>query len=161
MALQAKIRRKCNIGMPHCCLPQSKKKLWLINSTDGLEQFLGHPLKHHACCWTLILTCMYQKLLYRAIKLKVLSHPAIPYSTIYSIFSCIVPVREAKQRKHYFDLLQSPPTPEKETLMTIEIKSKNKMWNTCSAPDGKIAIVGYYEFVAQHFHKVSKSSKNV
>ena len=104
---------------------------------------------------------MYQKLLYRAIKLKVLSHPAIPYSTIYSIFSCIVPVREAKQRKHYFDLLQSPPTPEKETLMTIEIKSKNKMWNTCSAPDGKIAIVGYYEFVAQHFQKVSKSSKKV
>ena len=45
--------------------------------------------------------------------------------------------------------------------MTIEIKSKNKMWNTCSAPDGKIAIVGYYEFVAQHFQKVSKSSKKV
>ena len=27
--------------------------------------------------------------------------------------------------------------------------------------DGKIAIVGYYEFVAQHLQKVSKSSKNV
>ena len=27
--------------------------------------------------------------------------------------------------------------------------------------DGKIAIVGYYEFVAQHFQKVSKSSKKV
>ena len=27
--------------------------------------------------------------------------------------------------------------------------------------DGKIALVGYYEFVAQHFQKVSKSSKNV
>ena len=121
MALQAKIRRKCNI------LRQSKKKLWLINSTDGLEQFLGHPLKHHACCWTLILTCMYQKLLYRAIKLKVLSHPAIPYSTIYSIFSCIVPVREAKQRKHYFDLLQSPPTPEKETTVWWQLKSNRRI----------------------------------
>ena len=27
--------------------------------------------------------------------------------------------------------------------------------------DGKIALVGYCEFVAQHFQKVSKSSKNV
>ena len=28
-------------------------------------------------------------------------------------------------------------------------------------PDGKIALVGYCEFVAQHFLKLSKSSKNV
>ena len=46
-------------------------------------------------------------------------------------------------------------------------KNRRKIWlsndfkNTHNWSDGKIALVGYYEFVAQHFQKVSKSSKKV
>ena len=55
------------------------------------------------------------------------SHPAIPYCTIYSIFSWIVPVCEANQRKHYFDLLRAPPTPEKETTAWWQLKSNQRI----------------------------------